>query len=239
MNTPKKYSDKVLPNQEFFRHLYRDTAPFESALYDLMASYATGINTSKLKLKTPKTIDFEQMSTPPWQLVLIGAFLGLTGGKTVLEIGTFIGHSAMQFARMVGESGHVTTIEVGKEFAQIARDNIKANGFEKRVTVLEGSAGEILGTLPEHSFDFVFVDGSKQDYLDYCLKSERLLTERGMIIVDDVFFHGDALNARPTTDKGLGCKQVLDHYRTDTKFEKLLLPVANGILILYRKPPAR
>lgn len=233
--TPKKYSEKLLPNQEFFRYLYKDSAPFEAALYDVINSYAKEIDTSKHNLTTPKNIDFEQMSTPPWQLILIGTFISLTGAKTVLEIGTFIGHSAMQFARMVGEAGHVTTIEVGKEFAEIARANVNKNGLSKRVTVVEGDAGTILDTLADSSFDFIFVDGSKQDYLDYTLKAERLVTPGGLIVVDDVFFHGDALNATPTTDKGKGCKDLLDHYRNDEKFGKLLLPVANGILILFNK----
>lgn len=233
--TSKKYSDKVLPNQEFFRYLYKDTAPFEIALYDELNSYAKDIDTSKFKLATPQKIAFEQMSTPPWQLGLIRTFIKLIGAKTALEIGTFIGHSAMQFSRMVGETGHVTTIEVGKEFADLARENIKNNGFADRITVLEGDAGKILDQLPKSSFDFVFVDGSKQDYLDYTLKSARLLTPGGLIAVDDVFFHGDALNAEPTTDKGRGCKDLLDHFKDDELFEKLLLPVANGILLLHDK----
>lgn len=240
MSTPPRkyrYSDKLLPNQEFFRYLYKDAPPLEISLHNLLASYSGSADASQLKLTTPKNIDFEEMSTPPWQLVLIGAFIGLTGAKTVLEIGTFVGHSAMQFARMVGGDGHVTTIEVGKEFAEIARQNVAANGFEKRITVLQGDAGAILETLPDQSFDFVFVDGSKQDYLEYTLKSQRLLTSRGVIIVDDVFFHGDALNEEPQTEKGLGCKRLLEFYKSDTRFNKLLLPVANGILVLYRNQP--
>jgi caffeoyl-CoA O-methyltransferase len=135
---------------------------------------------------------------------------------------------------MVGKDGHVTTIEVGREFADLARENFCRNGFVSQITLLEGNAGKILQELPAHSFDLIFVDGSKQDYLDYTLKSEKLLTDRGVIVVDDVFFHGDALNASPTTDKGRGCKQLLDHYKASDSFESLLLPVSNGILMLYR-----
>ena len=229
------YSDKILPNQEFFRYLYHDSAPFELALHGLMSSYARRFDAAKFDLVTPKNIDFEEMSTPPGQLALLATLIRLIGAKTVLEIGSFIGNSAMQFARMVGEDGHVTTIELGREFADLARENFRRNDFASRITLLEGSAGDILTRLPPHSFDLVFIDGSKQDYLDYSLKSEELLSDRGMIVVDDVFFHGDALNAAPSTDKGRGCKTLLDHYRRSESFESLLLPVFNGILILYRK----
>jgi caffeoyl-CoA O-methyltransferase len=230
----KKYSDKLLPNQEFFRYLYRDQPPFEGALYELIASYAHDFDASHFELTTPKNVDFEQMSTPPWQLVLLNTMIKLIGAKTVLEIGSFIGNSAMQFARMLGDEGHVTTIEIGREFADIARENVKRNGFERRVTVIHGDAGQILQGLPARSFDLIFVDGSKEDYLDYTLKSKNLMTDRGMIIVDDVFFHGDTLNAAPSTDKGRGCKALLDHFKTDRTLERLLLPVANGILILHK-----
>jgi predicted O-methyltransferase YrrM len=225
----------VLPNQEFFRGLYHDKAPFEATLYALMAEYAETFKSSQFKLTTPKTVDFEQMSTPPWQLVLFDTIIKLTGAKTVLEIGTFVGHTAMQFARMVGANGHVTTIELGQEFADIAQKNFKQNGFEKQITLLQGDAGTFLDSLPANSFDLVFVDGSKQDYLPYTLQAEKLLTARGTIIVDDVFFHGDALNKVPSTDKGRGCKDVLDYFKTNDRFGKLLLPLANGILILFRK----
>jgi len=230
----KKYSDKILPNQEFFRYLYQDSAPFEVALHGLISSYAGKFDASRFDLVTPENVDFEEMSTPPGQLALMDTIIQLTGAKTVLEIGSFIGNSAMQFARMVGTSGHVTTIEVGQQFADMARENFRRNGFANQITLHVGNAGKILEELPAQSFDLIFVDGSKQDYLDYTLKSEKLLTERGVIIVDDVFFHGDALNAKPATDKGRGCKALLDHYWADKSFEHLLLPVSNGILMLYR-----
>ncbi len=230
----KKYRDKLLPSQEFFRYLYRDQNSFERSLYELLASYASDFDASRLDLTTPKNVDFEEMSTPPWQLVLFDTLIKFVGAKTVLEIGSFIGNSAMQFARMVGKDGHVTTIEVGRDFAEMARENVKRNGFEQQVTVLHGDAGQILRELAPQSFDLIFVDGSKENYLDYTLKSEGLITKKGMIIIDDVFFHGDALNDTPQTDKGRGCKELLDHFRTDRSFDRLLLPVANGILILFR-----
>lgn len=236
--TKVRHGDKLLPNQAYFRDLYRGTVSYEEAMYLLSAAYAQEFSASQFDLKLPETISFEEMSTPPSELAVFNAVAQLIGAKTVLEIGTFIGHSAMHFAQMVGRAGHVTTIEIGKEFADIARANFQRNGFSERITLLEGNAGAILTRLPKMSFDLVFVDGSKQDYLEYALLAEKLITERGVIIVDDVFFHGDALNDVPATEKGQGCKRLLDHYRDETKLIKLLLPVANGILLLSHRRPA-
>lgn len=228
------YADKLLPDQDYFSNLYRDQTPYMEALYQLTASFADEFSSAGFDLVTPKTIAFEEMSTPPSQLAFFNTLVQLTNAKNVLEIGTFIGHSAMQFVQMMGSFGHVTTIEVGKEFADISRENFRRNGFDDRITLIEGDAGTVLGDLPPQSFDLIFVDGSKQDYLEYTLKAEELLTDRGVIVVDDVFFHGDALNANPSTEKGAGCRRLLDHYLEETQLSKLLLPLSNGILVLFQ-----
>jgi predicted O-methyltransferase YrrM len=101
--------------------------------------------------------------------------------------------------------------------------------------LIEGDAGASLAKLPERSFDLVFIDGNKQSYLDYARRAEELITQKGVIIIDDVFFHGDALNSAPSTAKGLGCKRLLTHYRNNTDLEQLLVPLRNGMLLLMKR----
>jgi caffeoyl-CoA O-methyltransferase len=233
-----RHGDKLLPNQAYFRNLYTGGAPYEEALSSLAASFADEFSPVRFQMRLPTNVAFEEMSTPPTQLALLNFLIRLTGAKSALEIGTFIGHSAMQIARMLGPGGRVTTIEVGREFAAIARENFNRNGFADSIRLIEGSATDVLATLPPRSFDLVFVDGSKQDYLEYAIASEKLIGPRGVIVVDDVFFHGDALNDRPGTEKGVGCKRLLDHYRGSATMSRVLLPVSNGILILFPASPA-
>lgn len=231
----KKYRDLFLPDQDFARYLYADSEPYEEALYQLVNSYASNFSESDFALTTSPKVEFEEMSSPPFLLAFLNTIIKLIGAKTVLEIGTFIGHSTLQFARMVGETGHVTTLEVFKDFADIARKNFAQNAYANRITLIEGDAGKALEKLPAGGFDIVFIDGNKQTYLDYTLRAEELISAKGVIIVDDVFFHGDALNQAPTTEKGVGCKALIDHYRNDDHFEKLLLPIRNGILLLFKR----
>lgn len=230
-----KYSDKILPTQEFFRHLYRDTTPLENAIYETVSAYSREFESHRFELAASPTVSFEEMSTPPFQLALLNFLVKLTGAKRILEIGTFVGHTSMQLALMAGPDSCVSTVEVFKDFADLARTNFRRNGFEDRITLIEGNAQNVLQNLPAASFDFIFIDGSKQDYLDYAIRSEALLDKQGVIFVDDVFFHGDALNSAPTTEKGRGCKRLLDHYEHNGDFTKLLLPMANGILVLLRQ----
>lgn len=231
----RKYSDLLLPNQEFGRYLYHDGQSFEEALYALVGGYAEQFGPGDLRIAASSKVGVEEMSSPPFLLSFFNTIVKLINAKTILEIGTFIGFSTMQLARMVGEKGHVTTLEVFPEFAEIARRNFAENGFADRITLIEGNAGTTLGGLKTGSFDLVFIDGSKQSYLDYAIRCEELITDKGVIVVDDVFFHGDALNAVPSTEKGLGCKRLLEHYKDDRRFESLLLPLRNGILLLFRR----
>jgi predicted O-methyltransferase YrrM len=236
------HSGKMLPNQEFMCGLYNHVhagikmeRQHEFALFLELLSFAKEYSSDQFSSHDYGEIPVEQMSTPATTLSIIGMIAHLIGARTALEIGTFIGNTAMHFARMMGDGSHVTTIECGHQFAEIARKNFERNGLAKRITLIEGNAGNVLTQLGKDYYDLIFIDGGKQDYLDYTLKCERLLSERGVIIVDDVFFHGDALNTKPQTEKGRGCKALLDSYREREDLGKLLLPVGNGLLMLFRK----
>jgi predicted O-methyltransferase YrrM len=234
------HGSKMLPNQEFMCGLYKNHhiangGLFASELYGLLSVFSKEYSSDQFERHDYGDIPVEQMSTPATSLAIIGMIAHLIGARTALEIGTFIGNTAMHFARMMGDGSHVTTIECGHQFAEVARKNFERNGLAKRITLIEGNAGTILPTLGKEYYDLIFIDGGKQDYLEYTLKCERLLSERGVIIVDDVFFHGDALNTKPQTEKGRGCKALLDSYREREDLGKLLLPVGNGMLMLFRK----
>lgn len=236
------HSGKMLPNQEFMSGLFmRVMAPtpsdpyFERTLYATISDFAHDYSPDQFARHDYGDIPVEQMSTPAPTLAIIGFISHLIGARTALEVGTFIGNTAMHLARMLGDVGQVTTIECGHQYAEIARKNFERNGMQKRITLVEGSAANILPALGKQYYDLIFIDGGKQDYLQYTQLSEQLLSERGVIIVDDVFFHGDALNAQPQTDKGRGCKALLDSYRERDDLGKLLLPVGNGLLMLFRK----
>jgi predicted O-methyltransferase YrrM len=236
------HSGMMLPNQPFMSGLYHNSPATEAkkwdyseALFEIVQRYSRDHSPNQFVPHDYGNIPVEQMSTPATTLAIIGMIARLISAHTALEIGTFIGNTTMHLARMMGNGSKVTTIELGHQYAEIARKNFERNGLAKRITLIEGNAGNVLTQLGKAYYDLIFIDGGKQDYLDYTLKCERLLSERGVIIVDDVFFHGDALNTKPQTEKGRGCKALLDSYREREDLGKLLLPVGNGLLMLFRK----
>jgi len=225
--------DKLLPTQDFFSFQYNGENYLE-ALGSMCGFFARDFDYKKFKLETPVNMGLEEMSTPPVQLSFLAFLVRITGAKSILEIGTFIGNTTMHLAEIAGSDSRVTSIEFGQEFYDIAVRNINSNGFASRISLIHDDAKSALGQFKNESFDMIFIDGSKEDYLDFSLLSEKLLRNKGLIIIDDVFFHGDALNDIPNTNKGNGCKKLLTHYLNDTDFNSCLVPISNGILILQK-----
>ena len=115
-------------------------------------------------------------------------------------------------------------------------DAITRSTFRASVEKLfEGDAFEIIDRLPrDQLFDLVFIDGNKERYKDYVVKTEPLLAKNGIMIVDDCFYHGDVLNAVPTDAKGLGTKACIDYLGTCNDWLRIALPLSNGLFMMTR-----
>ena len=203
-------------------------------VFGTLAAHASHIHRDTFTLSEHHRVGFEEMSTPPTQLSFIKFLIDMVGAKTFLEIGTFIGNTSMHIATFIGEDAEVVTIEKFDEFADIARKNFAQNNLADRITLLQGDANVVMQGLKDGHFDFIYVDGDKGKYLELTQIAEKKVSKGGLILVDDVFFHGDALNETPKTDKGLGCKNLLKHYEKVEGFSKHLLPINNGILLLKK-----
>jgi caffeoyl-CoA O-methyltransferase len=230
------FADKLLPDQR--EHAYRYTgADLAQSLYDGICR-ASGIEDphKEFDLEYTEKCSVEEMASNPVSLRFLQFIVKISGAKRVLEIGTFIGVSALSIAKALPEDGEVVTIEKFDQFAAIARRNFEKNGLTKKIRLIEGDAYEAVASLPTgQKFDLVFIDGNKERYKQYMEMTDPLLASGGVMVVDDVFFHGDALNARPTTEKGEGVKAVLDYAAGLDGWLRIVIPLANGILMMVRK----
>ena len=110
--------------------------------------------------------------------------------KRILEIGTLYGYSAILMGSMLPEEqeqnhGKVTSIEIDKKFANIARKNIEDAALDKKVEVLCGDALDIIATLDE-KFGMVFLDGTKEEYFKYLKLIEKNLEKGAVVVADNV-----------------------------------------------------
>lgn len=105
--------------------------------------------------------------------------------RRVLEVGTFVGYSAILMGRELGRGSEIITIEIVEEKAERARENIRDAGLEPRVEVLAGDALELIPLL-DGEFDMVFLDADKGEYFEYLSLVEGMLRKGSVVVADNV-----------------------------------------------------
>ncbi|MBR1443434.1 MAG: O-methyltransferase [Firmicutes bacterium] len=120
---------------------------------------------------------------------LIEFIFSVTKPKKVLEIGMAIGFSSSLMAQLMGEDGHVTTIDRFDVMIDEAKENFRKLGNEDKITLIEGDAAKILPTLGE-KYDVIFLDAAKGQYINFLPHCIRLLKVGGVMITDDILQNG-------------------------------------------------
>ena len=152
----------------------------------------------------------------------------------ILEIGTFTGYSALCLAEGLQENGQLHTIELRAEEAAIATKYFKTSAYADQIFLHEGEAGTIIPTL-DRQWDLVFIDADKTGYIEYYEQVLPLLRRGGLIIVDNVLFHGQVLET-PVTGKSARAVQAFnDHVKNDDRTEKVMLTLRDGLLMMLKK----
>lgn len=126
---------------------------------------------------------------------LLKFLLALRRPERILEVGAAIGFSALLMSEYAPSDCHITTIEKYEKRIPAARENFKRAGREERITLLEGDASEILGRL-EGTYDFIFMDAAKGQYIHFLPDVLRLLCPGGLLVSDNVLQDGDILESR-------------------------------------------
>jgi predicted O-methyltransferase YrrM len=134
---------------------------------------------------------------------LLQMLIKLHNVRTIVEIGTLAGYSAIWMARALPESGHLHTINKDPDHIRLAQRFFAASDVKNRITMLEGDAHEMLKTLTspaEAGFDMVFIDAEKTGYNDYLDWAEKNIRKGGLIVADNTLLFGDA--AKDTAPEG-------------------------------------
>lgn len=161
-----------------------------------------------------------------------------TPGK-ILEVGTAVGFSALFMSEYNPVECQITTIEKYEKRIPIAKENFKKAGRDKSITLLEGDAAEILKEL-EQTYDLIFMDAAKGQYIHFLPEVVRLLRPGGILLSDNVLQDGDVVQSRfavTRRNRTIHSRmreylQVLHHH---PEFTTTLLPVGDGVTISVKK----
>ena len=169
---------------------------------------------------------------------LIVTLLKLIKPKRVLEVGTAVGYSAILMADNLPGDSTIVTIERYKKHADIAVDNIFASGYEKKIKVIEGEAAEVLHWL-DGSFDFIFLDAAKGQYIEFLPDILRLLKSGGVLLSDNILYHGmiedeDKVERRKITIvKRL--HMYLEEIMSNEQLTTSIIPIGDGVALSVKK----
>jgi len=161
---------------------------------------------------------------------LLHVLLRAVGAVRVLEVGTLGGYSGVWLARALPPHGRLTTIERDSKHAAVARAAFALAGVADRVALLEGTALDLLPTLAP-GFDAVFLDADKEPLPHYFDWAMRLLRTGGLLLCDNAFFHGAALD---DTDRSAAAEGVREFNRlaaSDPRLVATAVPVRDGLVV--------
>lgn len=161
--------------------------------------------------------------------------LAIKKPKRILEVGTAVGFSAILMSEYAPEECHITTIEKYEKRIPIALENFKRAGKEQKITLIEGDAMEVLKGL-EGSFDFIFMDAAKGQYIYYLPEVVRLLEKDGVFVTDNVLQDGDVIESRFAVERrNRTIHSRMREYLYELKHHRLLetsiIPLGDGVAL--------
>ncbi len=167
-------------------------------------------------------------------------FVYMSGAKRILEIGMFTGYSALAMAEALPEDGRLVACEVDEYVAEFAKECFKASPHGEKISVEVAPALSTLRKLIDtgESFDLVFIDADKKEYVDYynLLVETDLLAANGFICVDNTLYQGEVyLPAEQRSANGEAIAQFNRIVAEDPRVEQVILPLRDGLTIIRRK----
>ena len=158
----------------------------------------------------------------------------------VLEVGAAVGFSALLMSEYVPEECRITTIENYEKRIPIARENFHRAGKEEQITLIEGDAAEVLKTL-DGSYDFIFMDAAKGQYIHYLPDILRLLSPGGCLVSDNVMQDGDVIESRFAVERRnrtihARMREYLYELKHNDALTTSIIPLGDGVAVSIKDP---
>jgi predicted O-methyltransferase YrrM len=169
---------------------------------------------------------------------LQGRFLSMVSKmvrpKYILEIGTYTGYSALCLAEGLQPDGKLVTIDINEELESMCRRYFSQSPYHQQIDLRIGDAKAIIPQL-NYPFDLVFIDADKENYLFYYELLIPKLPSGAFILADNVLWSGKVLDEQHKDKETQSLREFNTHILNDTRVEKLLLPVRDGVMIIRVK----
>ena len=151
--------------------------------------------------------------------------------KNVLEIGTFTGLSALSIALALPDDGKLIALDKNEETSKVAIDFFKKANLDNKIQTMIKPALDSLDELKNNKFDMVFIDADKMNYKEYYERSLNLLDKGGLIIVDNVLWHGEVADEDNLDKYTVNIRDFNSHVANDKRVEQIIVPLGDGMTV--------
>ena len=204
-----------------------------------LVGYKESAVLKELRDETAKLGDISIMQIGAAQGALIQMICSIGQFTKCIEIGVFTGYSSICIAEGMAKNGKLFALDKSKEFTHIAEkywDKLKLNN---KIELLLGNAKDTLDNFIssnlENTFDFVFIDADKSNYLDYYEKSLKLIRSGGIIIIDNTIWKGKVLDENDNSSSTKSIKLLNNFIAKDERVDHCLISIYDGMTLCIKK----
>ncbi len=189
--------------------------------------------------ETTHKLSSHGMQISPEQGQLMAFLIELTGAKKTLEIGVYTGYSSLVVALALPEMGRIIACDINKETTSLAQDFWQKAGIGHKIELKLTPALETLDNLIKqdhsNSFDFIFIDADKQNYLNYYERSLILLRPGGLMLIDNVLWDGKVADTHADDKQTLAIREFNRAIYQDKRISMCLIPIGDGLTLIRKR----
>ncbi len=177
--------------------------------------------------------DIKRMQISISQCHFLHLIVKISNIKKILEIGTFTGLSALTMSLSLPSDGSLVTLDKNEERNKIATNFFKKAKQENKIKTITGPAFESLNLFKKRGrkFDLVFIDADKENYKNYYKQSLDLIEKDGLIIIDNVLWHGEVADTKNQDKLTTIIREFNSYVNKDKRTENLIIPVGDGLTV--------
>ena len=170
------------------------------------------------------------------QGLFLKMFCRALNAKRILEIGTYTGYATLSMAEALDADGYIDTIEIDDEMEPFIQKYLSVSPLRDKIRLHIGNALEIIPRLDTNEYDLVFIDADKRIYTEYYDLVFNKVRKGGIILADNTLWSGKVLEKPVQSDRQtLGILQFNDRIASDSRVEKMILPLRDGLTIIWKK----
>ena len=175
--------------------------------------------------------DIKRMQVAISQCHFLHLIIKISGIKDVLEIGTFTGLSALTISLALPNDGKLIALDKNQETNKVALDFFKKAKQDHKIKTIIKPALQSLSEFKDQKFDMIFIDADKMNYKKYYEKSLELIKKGGLIIIDNVLWHGEVVDEKNNDKFTINIREFNKFILEDKRVEQLIFPLGDGMTV--------